>query len=116
MGAPIYSLERIRAIGGGVRNDLWMQIYADVNGQKFSRLKAPQESTALGAAIMGGVGVGIWKDYEEATSKIGIEKTFEPDAAAHEVYQHLYPIYRKAYESISSTFSTLAEFNEKYSS
>lgn len=116
MGAPIYSLERIRAIGGGVRNDLWMQIYADVNGQKFSRLRAPQESTALGAAIMGGVGVGIWQNYEEATSRIGIEKTFEPDAAAHEVYQNLYPIYRKAYESISSTFSTLAEFNEKYSS
>lgn len=116
LGVPIYSLDRIRAIGGGVRNDLWMQIYADVNGQKFSRLKAPQQSTALGAAIMGGVGTGIWKDYEEATSKIGIEKTFEPDKNAHEVYENLYPLYRESFSSVATTFSKMAEFNEKFSS
>lgn len=114
LGISIYGLDRIRAIGGGVLNDLWMQIYANVNNMSFSRLSSPQQSTALGAAVIGGVGVGIWKDYEEATSKITIDKTFNPDKGIHEIYNDLYDIYRGSYEKIYSIFSNFSEFNEKY--
>ncbi|MCF7936905.1 MAG: FGGY-family carbohydrate kinase [Synergistales bacterium] len=114
MGVSISGLDRIRAIGGGVRNDLWMQIYADVNGQPFSRLSAPQQSTALGAAIMGGVGVGIWKDYAEATGKISVETTFHPDSGANAVYEDLYRIYREAYPGVAAAFPKLTGFAEKH--
>lgn len=114
LGFDMYGLDTIRAIGGGVLNDLWMQTYANVNDMKFSRLRAPQQSTALGAAIIGGVGVGIWKDYEEATGKIGIDKDFYPEKELTPVYKDLYQIYRETYEDIYPFYAKRSKFVEKY--
>jgi xylulokinase len=110
LGISIYGLDTIRAIGGGVLNDLWMQTYANVNSMKFSRLTSPQQSTALGAAIIGGVGVGIWEDYEEATNQIAIDKEFLPDQEASKVYQDLYKIYRETYEEIYPFYAKRSNF------
>jgi xylulokinase len=115
LGKDIYKLEEIRAIGGGVLNKLWMQIYANVNNQNFASLKSPQQSTALGAAIMGGVGVGIWDSYEEAAEKITIDKRYSPQAELVEVYDELYPIYRESYSKLISSFRELSDFNKKFS-
>jgi xylulokinase len=115
MGFGIYELDTIRAIGGGVLNDDWMQTYANVNGMKFSRLSSPQQATALGAAVIGGVGVGIWKDYEEATNKITIDKNFYPDEEAVEVYKDLYKVYRETYEDIYPFYAKRSAFIEKHS-
>ena len=114
LNAPIFSLDQIRSIGGGVLNDQWMQIYADVNGMKFSRLSSPQQMTAIGAAIMGGVGAGIWGGYEEATNLIKVEKTFEPDLNKTGVYNDLYPIYKSAYSSLEALYHSLGEYDKKH--
>lgn len=114
LGVPIFSLDQIRAIGGGVLNDLWMQIYADVNGVDFGRVSNPQQSTAIGAAIMGGVGVGIWKDYEEATKLVKITKVFKPNPENHALYNDLYPIYKDSYSHVAPVFKSLAQFAKKY--
>jgi len=57
-------LERIVVVGGGARNRLWTQIKADVTGRK---LIAPQhvEAVTLGAALLAGVGVGVYRQIEE---------------------------------------------------
>ena len=112
MGVGIYNLDTIRAIGGGVLNDLWMQTYADVNNMKFSRLTSPQQSTALGAAIIGGVGVGIWDNYEEATNMIAIDKEFLPNEENAPKYQELYKIYRETYEEIYPFYAKRSQFVE----
>jgi len=114
LNVPIFSLDQVRAIGGGVLNDLWMQIYADVNNMKFARLSSPQQMTAIGAAIMGGVGAGIWSGYEEATNLIKVEKTFDPDLNKTEVYNDLYPIYKSAYSSLEALYHSLGEYDRKY--
>lgn len=114
LGIEIYELDTIRAIGGGVLNDEWMQTNANINGMKFSRLNAPQQSTALGAAIIGGVGVGIWKDYEEATNKIGVEKEFFPEKDAVALYQDWYKVFRETYEDIYPFYAKRSEFIEKH--
>jgi len=114
LGKDIYQLKEIRAIGGGVLNKLWMQIYADVNNQNFASLKSPQQSTALGAAVMGGVGVGIWDSYQQAAEKIKVDKSYSPHSEAVKIYDELYPIYRKSYAKLSSAFTELSEFNQKF--
>ena len=113
LNVPIFSLDQIRAIGGGVQSDLWMQIYADVNGMPFGRLSSPQQMTAIGAAIMGGVGAGIWGSYEEATNLIKIEKTFTPDRENTAIYNDLYPIYRTAYPQLEALYKSLGEYGRK---
>jgi xylulokinase len=114
VGVPIFSLDEIRAIGGGVLNDLWMQIYADVNGVPFARVTNPQESTAIGAAIMGGVGVGIWSSYEEAAKLASISKRFTPNKENAQMYDELYPIYKDLYPTLKGVFDRIAAYQVKY--
>jgi xylulokinase len=114
LNVPIFTLDQIRAIGGGVLNDLWMQIYADTIGMKFARLSSPQQMTAIGAAIMGGIGVGVWSSYEEATNLIKIEKIFEPDPNNTTRYNDLYSIYRSAYPSLETLYKSLGEYAKKH--
>jgi xylulokinase len=114
VNVPIFSLDEIRAIGGGVLNDEWMQIYADVNSVPFARVSNPQQATAVGAAIMGGVGVGIWDTYQEAAELVAISKRFTQNAEATEMYDQLYPIYKSAYPILKGTFDKIAEYQVKY--
>lgn len=114
LGIPIYSIEKIRSIGGGVLNELWMQIYADVCNHNFATLKYPLESTGIGAAIIAGIGADIWDDYQEASNYINIAEEYEPNSENSEKYNRMYKIYRKAYQALSEfgVFSELQEFQE----
>jgi len=87
-GAPI---QRILAAGGGTRNRGWMQIKADVFGCPLDVL-AQKEATLLGAALLAGIGSGIYPDAQSAADQLGgcgLER-FEPDAARHEIYRRMY--------------------------
>ncbi len=85
--------DEIRITGGGAGSPLWAQIKADVTGLNLSTLKE-KESACLGAAIMAGVGVGIYDSMEEAChSIIQTKKTYRPSGvdytAAYQQYKTL---------------------------
>ena len=83
--------------GGASKSELWAQILADVTGKRV-KVPAVKEATALGAAILAGVGVGIYASPAEgAHAVVRWERTFEPDATAHEVYARMYPAWREVY-------------------
>lgn len=63
------SAEEIRVTGGGARNSFWMQILADLFGKTCVSLEC-DEGPAYGAAILAGVGIGVWPDVADACSKI----------------------------------------------
>lgn len=69
--AEMPSPEEIRVIGGNSRNDLFMEIKASVLGRPLTVVEQP-EATALGAAILGGLGAGVWPDL--ATALTGIDQ------------------------------------------
>ncbi len=91
-------LETFIAVGGAVRNAFWMQNKADVIGRPID-VPDVQESTPLGAAILAGIGVGLYKDEHDAFNRVYKPgTTFEPDpklspryAEWFEIYQQLYP-------------------------
>ena len=90
----------LRAMGGSANSRLWTQMKADVTG---CRIEVPGSDTAtsLGAAILAGVGAGVYEDFEEAVrSTVRIRRTHEPDAAAHEAYEKGYRTYLRLYESL----------------
>jgi len=70
-------LASLRADGGASRNDLLMQIQADVIGRPVVR-SAITETTALGAAYLAGLGVGIWKSLDDIAHRWRADRTFEP--------------------------------------
>ncbi len=92
-GVPI---ERVVCCGGiAEKNDVFMQIYADVIGQPML-IAGSSQAPALGAAISAAVTAGFfpsWQDAQKAMTSVK-ERRFVPDPAAHAVYNQLYAIYR----------------------
>jgi xylulokinase len=79
-GSPI---EAIEAIGGGARSDTWLAIMADAWGVPVRRRTIVDEANSLGAAVVGGVAVGLIDGWERSRALSQIDATFEPDAARH---------------------------------
>ncbi len=101
-GVPI---ERMVACGGiAEKNPLFMQIYADVDGQPISVTKSGQ-TCALGAAIFGAVAAGAaaggYATTAEAQAKMAspASATYTPDPERHAVYQQLYALYKRLHDT-----------------
>ena len=102
-------LNVIRASGGATRSALWTQIQADVYGIPVQLLEEP-EAGALGAAMLGGVGAGVFSSVAEAESAmVRVARTVEPDPRRHKDYGEAHAAYVDAYQALaSSTFGRLA--------
>lgn len=70
-------LKELRVDGGASRNNLLMQFQADLSGVPVIR-PAITETTALGAAFLAGLAVGLWADQEEISSLWRVDRVFEP--------------------------------------
>jgi xylulokinase len=88
-----------RAVGGGTRNELWNQIKADVLKLPLHVL-AFQETGALGAALLAGVGSGVYGSLEEAArvaDQVASAKVVAPDLARARLYDELFALYAELY-------------------
>ncbi len=95
----------LNAMGGASNSVLWTQIKADVTG-KTIQVPTSDTATTLGAALLAGVGCGMYRNYEEAVSQtIVITRTQEPDMEAHEMYQRSMKLYLQLSEDLQNTFS-----------
>jgi len=70
-------LSELRVDGGAAANNFLMQFQADILGRRIVR-PADTETTALGAAYLAGLAVGVWKSVEELESFWVVERAFEP--------------------------------------
>jgi xylulokinase len=108
LGLPISEL---RAIGGGARSPLWRQIQADILGTPLVTMRA-EEGPAFGAALLAGVGAGLYPDLRSAVeSAVATGETIEPRPAAQQVYAELYALYRQLYGLLKPGFGTLARLS-----
>lgn len=87
-------LASLKVDGGAVANNMLMQFQADILGVPVDR---PQviETTALGAAYLAGLAVGIWKSKEELRHSWKLQNRFEPEMAPEKVAGY-YKGWRKA--------------------
>ncbi len=74
-------LEELRVDGGAARNDLLMQVQADLLSVPVVR-PAVSETTALGAAYLAGLAVGYWGGEEEIARQWRVDRRFEPKSGA----------------------------------
>jgi xylulokinase len=97
MGVPV---ETIRLGGGGARSGLWRQIQADVYGHTVELVEA-EEGAAYGAALLAGVGVGVWLTVDEAcAASVRIRAKIAPDASASEVLDARYRTFQSIYPAL----------------
>ncbi len=71
------ALTELRVDGGATANNLLMQLQADVLGVPVIR-PVVTETTALGAAYLAGLAVGLWANSEELSAQWAVDKRFEP--------------------------------------
>ena len=91
-------LQELRVDGGACRNNLLMQIQADILGIPVSR-PVNIETTAMGAAYLAGLGVGIWESADELERIRRIDRVFEPQISDDERQNRL-SVWRKAVERV----------------
>ena len=93
--------ERIIAVGGAIRNEFWMQNKADVVG-KTIEVPQVEEATPLGAAILAGIGTGVFKNEQDAYEKVCRPgRTYRPDPSMARVYEQGFEAYKKLYPALS---------------
>lgn len=96
-------VEVLRATGGSANSLLWTQIKADATGKPIE-VSASDAATTLGAAILAGVGVGMYESFEEAVELTVTTRRYHQPAPEHEeIYQQNYRIYRELYEQLKGT-------------
>lgn len=97
LGIPV---REIRLGGGGARAPLWRQIQAEVYGQAVETVEA-EEGAAYGAALLAGVGVGIWPSVEAACKAVvRVAEHVQPDEKAAAIMKERYRAYRKLYPAL----------------
>jgi xylulokinase len=104
-------IEAMRLIGGGARGRFWNHIMADVYGLPIHRLSILEEATSMGAAVVGGVGVGLYPDFSIIEQMNHIAETIQPDPSAHAAYERIYPIFEQSYHALLPIYNALAEIN-----
>jgi len=93
--------------GGASKSAIWRQIQADIFNLPVKTLTGAAEGGAYGAAVVAGVGSGVWKSIEHASEFLSVEKINIPIKENVEVYGKLHRIYRKLYTDLKARFLDL---------
>jgi xylulokinase len=105
--AGLGAIEQVRASGGGIKSPLWRQILASVLEADLITVDVI-EGAAYGAALLAGVGAGVWSNVANACKKvIKVTGITSPDERQAVKYRNLYPHYRELYPALKSIFQKI---------
>jgi xylulokinase len=100
-------IDSFRAIGGGAKSPVWMQIKADLLGRPVSAMRVT-EAVCLGAAILAGSATGVYRTPQEAAKKLSrVETTYRPNEKNVKVYRERFALYRELYPALSGLLHQL---------
>jgi len=93
-------VQRLRAMGGGSRSNMWLQLKADVTGKEVSALNV-SECGCLGAALLAGTAIGTYGSLEEAVGTTVREReVLSPDPERQRRYAERMEVYEEVYPSL----------------
>jgi xylulokinase len=102
-------VETIRLGGGGARSPLWRQIQAEVYGRAVEIVEA-EEGGAYGAALLAGVGSGVWSSVDEACEGVvRVASRVEPNKDAIALMDRQYAMFRALYPALRDIGKSVAE-------
>jgi xylulokinase len=93
-------INELRAIGGGAKSWIWLQLKANIFDMPVSSLNV-SEAACLGAAILAGAGAGVYPSAQEAANRIvKVVHTFEPERAEADRYAEQFGKYKRIYPMV----------------
>ena len=106
-------VKEVRASGGGGKSPLWRQIQADLYNSEVVTINSI-EGSALGVAILAGVGAGVYPSVEAACERViktvTVQKPIEENL---KIYNKYYEVYKKLYPALKDQFKAVAEIISK---
>ena len=102
-------IETMNLTGGGAKGQIVAQILADVLGVRFRMPDCVEAATAIGAAVIAGVGVGVFDGFEEIRRFLKFEKQVEPNKENQQVYEKLKPVFDEAYTCMLPLYEQLSK-------
>ena len=104
---PDMQPKEVFSSGGGSKSKAWRQIQADIFNLPVKTLTGAAEGGAYGAAIVAGVGAGVFSDIEQAAKMLKQETVTNPIAENVEVYKKLFKTYQGLYSDLKDRFKSL---------
>lgn len=96
------SVGTMRAMGGAANSHFWTQMKADITGKPIE-VPASDMATTLGAALLAGVGLGVYSGFEDAVSRtVTVNRKHEPGGLNKEEYNRGYETYLELYTALKS--------------
>lgn len=94
------NIDEVVAVGGGSRSPLWLQLKADIFGRPVRTLRC-SDAACLGAALLAGVGSGVYASLTEAAAAtVRIERVFEPAPARAAAYAERFALYESLHATL----------------
>jgi len=106
---PHISFNHVKVIGGGARSRLWNEIKTNVLGLPYCTINR-EDTTTLGAAIIGGKAVGLFADENETAKSIcRIEESFNTRADLHDSYKPFTDMYNDIFNNLRGLYEQLSQ-------
>ena len=103
----VKSSESVRFVGGGALSTVTCQILADITGKNIETVPEPQNVGAVGAAAIAALGLGLIEDLDSIKSLIPVISTYTPNVANKEIYDKMYNVFIRLYDSNKKNFRDL---------
>ncbi|MEW8969880.1 MAG: xylulokinase, partial [Mesobacillus sp.] len=104
------TIDSIISIGGGAKNETWLQMQADIFNAKIEKL-ASEQGPGMGAAMLAAYGCGWFSSLKDcAKAFIRVSKSYEPIPENVEQYRKLFSIYQDVYTQTKTLNDELREF------
>jgi len=104
-------VSRVRLSGGGARSGFWRQLQADIYAKPAAIVNA-DEGPAYGAALLAGVGTGVWKSVPAACKHAVREvQLLRPDRPTARRYQACYTQYQRLYPALADSFASIGQMD-----
>ena len=100
-------IDTLTVVGGGAKGDVWQQILADVFQTKIQVPEVLEEGGSMGAAVIGGVGVGLFKDFSAVNRFYKINQERIPDETLKDLYQEKRKVFDELYDALKPMFDKL---------
>jgi len=105
-------LPELTIIGGGSRNPYWMHLLAEISKRRIANINLKQEANCFAAAQCAGVGVGVYRDFNEVKQMFKVEQAYQPDPSKTEFYDRKFEAFLEAYQGMLKTYDMMAELEQ----
>lgn len=100
-------IESLIFTGGGAKGDVVSQILADIFNAKLQTLRHVEEATSIAAAMIAGVGTGVYRDFTPITKFLDVDQQYVPNEAHQQLYAKLKTVFDRSYEALKPVFDML---------